>query len=66
MGDLLGPLMLQFEYLNKQKMPSQEEFLARLGDFISGCTDLTVRESRPRPDRYGTGLSSPRMKSWLS
>jgi uncharacterized protein YecE (DUF72 family) len=30
---LLGPLMLQFEYLNKQKMTSQKEFLALLRRF---------------------------------
>ena len=26
--DLLGPIMFQFEYLNRQKMPTQERFLA--------------------------------------
>jgi len=30
----LGPLMFQFEYLNKQKMPSQAEFQERFGAFI--------------------------------
>jgi hypothetical protein len=30
----IGILMLQFEYLNKQKMPSQEAFLDRLRLFI--------------------------------
>jgi len=30
----LGPLMFQFEYLNKQKMRDQSEFLARFGEFI--------------------------------
>jgi uncharacterized protein YecE (DUF72 family) len=30
----LGPLMFQFGYLNKQKMPSQAEFLGRLGAFV--------------------------------
>lgn len=29
----LGPLMFQFEYLNRQKMPSQAEFLRRLAAF---------------------------------
>jgi uncharacterized protein YecE (DUF72 family) len=37
MGQRLGPVMLQFEYLNREKMPSQEEFLAGLRDFISAC-----------------------------
>ena len=31
----LGPLMLQFGYLNKKMMPSQAEFLDRLGAFAS-------------------------------
>ena len=35
--DRLGPLMFQFEYLNRQKMPSQPEFLERFGDFIARC-----------------------------
>jgi uncharacterized protein YecE (DUF72 family) len=29
----LGPMMFQFEYLNRKKMPSQAEFVARLGAF---------------------------------
>jgi uncharacterized protein YecE (DUF72 family) len=33
LGDLLGPLMLQFEYLNRQKMSGQKEFLALLRKF---------------------------------
>jgi len=30
----LGPLMFQFEYLNKAKMASQQDFLERFGGFI--------------------------------
>jgi uncharacterized protein YecE (DUF72 family) len=30
----LGPLMFQFEYLNRKKMPSLEEFIDRFGRFI--------------------------------
>jgi uncharacterized protein YecE (DUF72 family) len=37
MGKRLGPLMFQFEYLNKQKMPSQKAFLDRFGEFIAEC-----------------------------
>lgn len=33
MKDKLGPLMLQFEYLNKQKMKSQHDFQIQLGNF---------------------------------
>jgi uncharacterized protein YecE (DUF72 family) len=31
----LGPMMMQFGYLNKQKMPSQSAFLAKLDAFVS-------------------------------
>jgi len=34
LGDLRGPLMFQFEYLNRQKMRSQAEFQQRFADFI--------------------------------
>jgi len=34
LGDHLGPLMFQFEYLNKQKMFSQGEFQEKLGTFF--------------------------------
>ena len=30
----LGPLMFQFEYLNRQKMPSEADFLQALGGFV--------------------------------
>ena len=30
----LGPIMFQFEYLNKQKMQSQQAFMDRLGTFL--------------------------------
>ncbi len=33
-GKKLGPVMFQFEYLNKNKMPSREVFLERFGEFI--------------------------------
>lgn len=34
LGDHLGPLMFQFEYLNKQKMPSQGEFQEKFAAFL--------------------------------
>jgi uncharacterized protein YecE (DUF72 family) len=37
MGKKLGPVMFQFEYLNKQKMASPAAFLEQFGDFISKC-----------------------------
>lgn len=33
-GTKLGPIMFQFEYLNKRKMPSVEAFIERFGAFI--------------------------------
>jgi uncharacterized protein YecE (DUF72 family) len=37
LGRKLGPVMFQFEYLNRQKMPSREAFYERFGDFISAA-----------------------------
>lgn len=34
MGEKLGPIMFQFEYLNKKKMPSKEAFFERFQEFI--------------------------------
>jgi uncharacterized protein YecE (DUF72 family) len=34
MGDKIGPIMLQFEYLNRKKMPSRDAFLERLHGFL--------------------------------
>lgn len=34
LSNKISLIMLQFEYLNKQKMPSQIEFLKSLGDFL--------------------------------
>jgi uncharacterized protein YecE (DUF72 family) len=33
----LGPIMFQFEYLNKQKMPNQKIFMEKFGNFIKEC-----------------------------
>lgn len=45
LGDTLGPIMFQFEYLNRQKMASQERFL----EFFSAFVDQV-------PRRYQYGL----------
>jgi uncharacterized protein YecE (DUF72 family) len=37
--DQLGPLMFQFEYLNRQKMPSQQVFQERFGAFLEQADD---------------------------
>jgi uncharacterized protein YecE (DUF72 family) len=34
MGKKLGPIMFQFEYLNRKKMPSRDAFIERFGEFI--------------------------------
>jgi uncharacterized protein YecE (DUF72 family) len=34
MSDKLGPVMFQFEYLNKKKMPSKKAFFERLDEFF--------------------------------
>jgi len=34
MGNKLGPIMFQFEYLNRKKMPSLEAFVNQLGEFF--------------------------------
>ncbi|MGO9308352.1 MAG: DUF72 domain-containing protein [Spirochaetia bacterium] len=44
----IGILMLQFEYLNAQKMGSQEEFLARLGAFVSAVPRTLPLAIEPR------------------
>ena len=38
MWSRLGPLLFQFEYLNKQKMHSLNIFLEELSDFFNNCT----------------------------
>jgi uncharacterized protein YecE (DUF72 family) len=37
MGSRLGPVMFQFEYLNKRKMASQAAFLKQFSDFMARC-----------------------------
>jgi len=37
MGKKLGPIMFQFEYLNKKKMASKEVFFERFQEFITGA-----------------------------
>lgn len=37
LGPRLGPLMLQFEYLNRQKMPSPKAFFEKLDAFVAAC-----------------------------
>jgi len=35
LGKKLGPVMFQFEYVNRQKLPSKEAFFERFGEFIA-------------------------------
>jgi len=46
----LGPIMFQFEYLNKQKMPSKEAFFERFGEFI---------DRAPKGYRYAVEIRNP-------
>ncbi len=48
----IGMLMLQFEYLNKQKMPSQTEFLSRLGVFIDAVPRKLPCAIEPRNPQW--------------
>jgi uncharacterized protein YecE (DUF72 family) len=48
----LGPLMFQFEYLNKQKMPSRKVFLQRFEAFIAQCPEDYVYAIEIRNPNY--------------
>ncbi len=50
LDDVLGPLMFQFEYLNREKMASQKEFEDALGRFV---------EKLPRSYEYGVEIRNP-------
>jgi uncharacterized protein YecE (DUF72 family) len=50
MHNNLGVLMFQFEYLNKQKMKSLEEFIALLDNFFKKC---------PSGFKYGIEIRNP-------
>ena len=54
LGDRLGPLIFQFEYLNRQKMKGQAEFLERLGEFL---------ERIPEGRQYALEIRNPK---WLN
>ncbi len=51
LGDTLGPVMLQFEYLNRKKMGSQGRFLDLLSAFV---------EELPRAYRFGLEVRNPK------
>lgn len=53
MRDTLGPVMFQFEYLNRQKMKSRKAFLEVLAPFLEGL---------PEGYRFGVELRNPK---WL-
>jgi len=50
LGKKLGPVMFQFEYLNRQKMPSKEAFFEALGAFI---------DKAPRGPQYAVEIRNP-------
>ena len=47
----LGPIMFQFEYLNKQKMASKEAFIERFGEFI---------DKAPKGYQYAVEIRNPK------
>jgi uncharacterized protein YecE (DUF72 family) len=62
----IGMLMLQFRYLNRQKMPSQAEFLSRLGAFMDAVPRNLPCAIEPRnpqwlDQRYFDFLSEKRL-----
>lgn len=59
----LGPLMFQFEYLNKQKMRNQSEFLDRFGEFVDNLPKgqfyaVEIRNPNYLNERYFQFLNS--------
>lgn len=52
LADRLGALIFQFEYLNKQKMPSQAEFLERLEAFFAAAPGGPPCVVEPRNPRW--------------
>jgi uncharacterized protein YecE (DUF72 family) len=52
MRDKLGPIMFQFEYLNKKKMPSKEAFLERLDKFFQKAPKTFDYAVEPRNPNY--------------
>jgi len=50
LGKKTGPLIFQFEYLNKLKMPSQKAFQEAFGKFIREC---------PKGFQYGLEIRNP-------
>ena len=64
--ELLGPLMFQFEYLNRQKMGSQERFLDLLGAFVQELPaghqyGVEIRNGNYLNDAYFEFLSRNRL-----
>jgi uncharacterized protein YecE (DUF72 family) len=54
LGEKLGPLLLQFPYLNQQAMPNCDEFISRLARYL---------ECLPRNHRY---VVEVRNRNWLA
>jgi len=51
-NDVLGPLILQFEYLNKQKMAGRPQFLETLGAFLEAIPEGPEIVVETRNARY--------------
>ncbi len=64
----LGPLMFQFEYLNKQKMRGQTEFQERFGEFLEKLPkgllySIEIRNPNYLNERYFNFLRSTKLSS---
>ena len=64
--ELLGPLMFQFEYLNKMKMPSQMDFQRRFSRFLDQipddyCYAMEIRNPNYLNEKYFEFLKEHRL-----
>ncbi len=53
LGPVLGPVMLQFEYLNRAKMPDLESFMKQLAAFVQALS------GQPQPLSIGVEVRNP-------
>ncbi len=67
LGRKLGPIMFQFEYLNRKKMPSKETFIEKFGEFLDRAPKgfeyaLEIRNPRTTASFAFTGAIASRSK----
>jgi uncharacterized protein YecE (DUF72 family) len=64
LGRKLGPVMFQFEYLNRAKMPSLDIFLERFRDFLSRAPREFQYAVETRNPNYLSPLFFRSLKEW--